>query len=1811
MVVKVNTGVANGTVISNTANVSSSVIDPNSSNNTAIATTLVGTTALAEMTVTNSNSPDPVVAGGTITYTQTATNVGGAQANTPTLSETTPPNTTFNSIVAPPGTTCTTPAAGGTGAISCSAPAAPAGSSGTVILVLNVPAGTAAGTVIADTVTVNSSNQAFGANSATVTDVVASGTQADLALATVATPLTVFPGNNITYTQTITNNGPATASAVTFTEAIPANTTFVSVSAPAGWTCVTTTSVNCSDPSLVSGASADIIVAVNLAPSVAASNITAASSVSSSTSDPNSSNNSTSVVTNVVAECDLAVTNTGSPSPVTAGNNITYTQVITNSGPSNCAAGTFSEPLPANTTFVSVAVATTGGGTWTCPNSSPVSCTNPSVVPGSTGTITAIYKVSAAAAPGTIITDTVTVATTSTDTNTANNTATSTIGVASATQADLSVTNSGTPNPVTAGQTITYTQSVTNSGPATAAAPVLTETLPANTTAISLTGPTGWTCVLAPPTCTDSTTMLSGVTATPFTFVVTVNNTVASGTVLAQTATVSSTTGDPNPGNNSVSVNTTVADSADLSVTNSNSPVPVAAGSTITYTQVVTNAGPSAATNVSFTENTPANTNYQSLTAPAGWTCTHPTVGAAGAVTCTIASLAPGTASFSVGLQVNAGTAAGTAIADTATVTSSTTDPNSGNNSATANDVVAAAGQADLVATNSASPSSVAAGGNITYTQSVTNDGPAAATGATFIQTTPPNTNFQSITAPAGWTCVTPAVGKTGTITCTAAGTLAVNATASFTLALQVNAGTASGTSISDTVTANATNIVPNLTANSATATVTVANANSADMAIVKTATPSPTVDEGDTITYKLQVANNGPASATNVTVTDPLASTLTYISYTSATGTCSEAGGTITCLLGTMASGATATITILTIPNSSGVITNTATVSADQTDPTPGNNSSSQTETVTAATAVKLQSFTAHMITDKTGVTRPVLIWKTGGESHNLGFNVYREQNGQRVRLNSSLIAGSALLMSGALPKHSGKTYSWIDSSLNPSGTYWLEDVDTNGSRTLHGPVTAQTSLNANSSEAAPAAASLVNQLNQSQPAASTNEASHAVENTLPEFQPASTQVLKQFEIAASHSVKIFVKHEGWHSVTQTELLKAGLDPNIDPAYLHLYAEAVEQPIQITGTTSGPGGFGPQSAIQFYGTGIDTPYSGTRVYWLVAENTPGLRIQKLQPSSGSNQPPANFPFTVELAQHTTYFSALITTTGDNFFGALISTTPLDQTLYLPHIDKTSTDPAKIDITLQGVILGFPHDVSISLNGTSLGDVTFTGQVKGRLRANIPPGTLHEGENTVTLTSEDGEYDLSLVQSIQITYPHTYTADSDSLKFTGRPGDQLTVTGFTSAPTAVLDITDPDQPVQLTPQIVSNSNSTSSYALQVQVPWTSGNTTTTNTATPALHTLLAVASDRIDGVAGIRANHPSHWHSPQAGAEIVMISYGDFASALTPLVNAHKAAGKSSAVVMVDDLYDEFNFGEHSPYAIRNFLLTASKAWHTAPHYLLLNGRASLDPRNYLGYGHLDLVPTKIIPTPSLMTASDDWFSDFNDTGMPTIATGRFPVSTTTEANLVAAKVATYEGESTDGPWTSQALMVADNNGTENFTQDSQLVQAQLPTSMHATDVFASTMTTAQVELAIVTSINSGQLLVNYSGHGSEDQWSGSDFFDNTTATALTNGSSLPVFLIMDCLNGFFQDVYESPLAVTLMLAPNGGAVAVVASSSLNQATPQTLLDKLIVQNAFGSPHPTLGDAILQAKSGINSLAVRKTFNLLGDPAMPLKPQAH
>lgn len=111
------------------------------------------------------------------------------------------------------------------------------------------------------------------------------------------------------------------------------------------------------------------------------------------------------------------------------------------------------------------------------------------------------------------------------------------------------------------------------------------------------------------------------------------------------------------------------------------------------------------------------------------------------------------------------------------------------------------------------------------------------------------------------------------------------------------------------------------------------------DMAVFKGASTDPVVP-GSTFDYYLSVYNDGSTTATQVTVTDPLPAGATYVSATTDVGSCGQSSGTVTCLLGTMAGGAGANITItVTAPNAVATITNTAHVSSAEADTYPDDN--------------------------------------------------------------------------------------------------------------------------------------------------------------------------------------------------------------------------------------------------------------------------------------------------------------------------------------------------------------------------------------------------------------------------------------------------------------------------------------------------------------------------------------------------------------------------------------------------------------------------------------------------------------------------------------------------------------------------------------------------------------------------------------------------------------------------------------------------------------------------------------------------------
>jgi hypothetical protein len=449
------------------------------------------------------------------------------------------------------------------------------------------------------------------------------------------------------------------------------------------------------------------------------------------------------------------------------------------------------------------------------------------------------------------------------------------------------------------------------------------------------------------------------------------------------------------------------------------------------------------------------------------------------------------------------------------------------------------------------------------------------------------------------------------------------------------------------------------------------------------------------------------------------------------------------------------------------------------------------------------------------------------------------------------------------------------------------------------------------------------------------------------------------------------------------------------------------------------------------------------------------------------------------------------------------------------------------------------------------------------------------------------------VQSITLHYPHTYAADQNRLRATANAGSAVHITGFTSPQIHIFDITHPLAIKQLTGAVALEG---SSYSI----------TTTLRPGFPASHTLLAIADDQISSPSALTYHAPSRLAARRDDADLIYIAHPDFVASLAPLRSLRESQKHDVAMVTVDELYDAFNFGERSPYAIRDFLQFEATQNHK-PQAVLFVGDASLDPRNYLGFGDFDFVPTRIIETAAFKTASDDWFTDFQGNGFATIPTGRLPVRTAAEAALAVQKIVGYGQGSYAGTWNQQALVVADNNEGANFSTPANSAAATLQPLLDVTKILADGQDSNVVRQQILDGLNAGSLIVNYNGHGSTEQWSFVDLLDDTAAASLTNGQRLPVYLLMDCLNGFFADVYTQSLAESLLLSPNGGGVAVWASSGFTNSQPQVFLDQALLTALAQNPNLPIGAAILAAKSGITDADVRRTWILFGDPAMQLQ----
>ncbi|MEY2453660.1 MAG: large repetitive protein, partial [Acidimicrobiaceae bacterium] len=762
--------------------------------------------------------------------------------------------------------------------------------------------------------------------------------QADLVITKTTNTPTVVVGDDASWTVTVANNGPATAaSPIVVTDTLPAGTTFVSGTGT-DWGCLeaagTVTCTYAGAPaSLANGGSLPSITITATVTASAGLTITNTASVTSPTPDPDLNNNTATDDAATQPAADITITKSHAGNFL-VGSQGSYSILVGNNGPSTSAGPfTVTDALPAGLTFVSAS----GGPTWTCGESAgTITCTaNGPLTNGSTlPVITVTVNVTTGAEGG--VTNTAVVdpgATLDPDPN--NNTSSDPTTVVPI--ADLAIVKTA-PGPFVVGDQAGYTLNVTNNGPSSSAGPItVTDTLPAGLTFVSGAG-SGWSCaaLIQDITCTHAAAMASGASL-DITITVAVDASVAS--VIDNTAIVTGTTQDPDPTNNTSTVQTPTTPTVDMAITKTHAGDFVI-GTPATYTITVANNGPSAATGtITVHDPVPAGLTPTDATGT-GWTCGI----VAQDITCANdTDLASGASLPPITVTVDVAPAAYPTVTNTTTVDTPPGANETVLDNNTATDPATVASLADLAITKTHLGNFIV-GTNGTYLLTVTNNGPTEAIGPiTVTDTLMGGLGFVSGGGD-GFTCT--AAGQD--VTCTRNTALPNGEAAVITLVVIVGSA-AEGTFVNHADVASTT-VDPDPNNNGDDDSTT--SDRDVDLAVDKSLDATPV--SGSTATWTIVVSNNGQSDALGpITVTDVLPDGLTFVSGTGDGWTCSAVGQVVTCVHdGPLAAGASTTITVVTLVTAPAgtAISNTATVSSASTEVVIDNNTSSTSIATVAA---------------------------------------------------------------------------------------------------------------------------------------------------------------------------------------------------------------------------------------------------------------------------------------------------------------------------------------------------------------------------------------------------------------------------------------------------------------------------------------------------------------------------------------------------------------------------------------------------------------------------------------------------------------------------------------------------------------------------------------------------------------------------------------------------------------------------------------------------------------------------------------------
>jgi hypothetical protein len=414
-----------------------------------------------------------------------------------------------------------------------------------------------------------------------------------------------------------------------------------------------------------------------------------------------------------------------------------------------------------------------------------------------------------------------------------------------------------------------------------------------------------------------------------------------------------------------------------------------------------------------------------------------------------------------------------------------------------------------------------------------------------------------------------------------------------------------------------------------------------------------------------------------------------------------------------------------------------------------------------------------------------------------------------------------------------------------------------------------------------------------------------------------------------------------------------------------------------------------------------------------------------------------------------------------------------------------------------------------------------------------------------------------------------------------------------SAPAYVLDVTEEHRPVWLT-RLEANTAGTVRFRAEADRRY-------------------ALVSSDSAGRPEVRNPEPSQLKDVGIGAEYLIVGPRAFLDDAQPLVELRREQGLWSRAVSIEQVYEEFGFGEARPEALREFLEYAYHRWSRPRlRYVLLLGDATYDFKDYLGTGVVNRVPPLMMKTSYLWTASDPMMAAVNgDDLLPDFAIGRLPAATEDELRVLLGKILAYE-TGISGVSTSKVVLVADNpDEAGNFVADADEIAQGLLAGRSVEKLYLSQLGSPGMRSGITAAFDAGASLMSYMGHGGIHLWADENIFDIDDVAALAPQSQQPLFVTMNCLNGYFHFPYFNSLSEELLKAEARGAIAAFSPTGLSLNAPAHRFHKALLEAVLHQGHRRLGDAVLAGQADYAASGafpeLLQIYHLLGDPALTLR----